>query len=87
MKSINKLPRLGLRSIDSPNGGFMVHHNSESSLVVEVKPKKHLHQSLIELKESVLSNLNESLTLWGWCLEVSRKVVCSECIWFEEPDS
>ena len=43
----------------------MVHHNSESSLVVEVKSKKHLYQPLIELKESVVAKLNETLYLGG----------------------
>ena len=45
---------------DSPNGGFMVHHNSESCLVVEVKSKQHIDQGLMDLKESVLGKLNES---------------------------
>ena len=43
----------------------MVHHNSESSLVVEVKSKKHLDQPLMELKELVIGNLNESFSLEG----------------------
>ena len=37
----------------------MVHHNTKSSLVVDVKSKQHLDPSLMELKESVLSKLNE----------------------------
>ena len=41
----------------------MVHQNSESSLVVEVKSKQHIDTSLIELKESVRGNLNESFSL------------------------
>ena len=41
----------------------MVHHNSGSSLVVEVKYKQHLDQSLMDLKESVLDKLNESFSL------------------------
>ena len=51
-----------MRLEDSLNGGFMVHHNSESSLVVEVKFKQHLDQSLKELKESVLGKFNESFS-------------------------
>ena len=38
----------------------MVRHNSESSSVVEMKSKQHLDPLLMELKESVLSKLNES---------------------------
>ena len=63
MKDVHRLARLGVRLEDSPNGGFMVHHNSESSLVVEVKSKKHLDQSLMELMESVIGKLNESFSL------------------------
>ena len=47
-----------MRLEDSSDGGFMVHKNSESSLVVEVKSKKHHDKSLIELKKTVLGKLN-----------------------------
>ena len=43
----------------------MVHHNSESSLVVEAKFKQHFDQPLMELKESVLGKLNKSFSLGG----------------------
>ena len=49
VKDVHRLSILGVRFEYSPNGGFMVHHNSESSLVVEVKYKKHLDQPLMEL--------------------------------------
>ena len=58
-----RLSRLGVRLEDSPNGGFMVHHNYESSFVVEVKSKKHLDQPLMDLMKSILSKLNESISL------------------------
>ena len=38
-KDVNRSSRFGVRLKDSPNGGFMVHHNYESSFVVEVKSK------------------------------------------------
>ena len=57
------LSRLGVRLEYSPNGCFIVDHNSESSFVVEVKFKKHLDHSLIELKELVLGKLNELFSL------------------------
>ena len=44
----------------------MVHHNSDSSLVVQVNSKQHLDPLLMELKESVLSKSNESLSLGVW---------------------
>ena len=89
VKYVNRFARLGVRLEDSSNGGFMVHHNFESSLVVEVNSKQHIDQPFMELKESVLGKLNESFSLWGggWCLDVSRKVVSSQCRWFKELDS
>ena len=57
------LARLGVRLEDSLNDGFTVHHNSESSLVVEVKSKQHFDLALMDLKESVLGKLNKSFYL------------------------
>ena len=54
VKKVHSLVRLE----DSPKGGFMVHHNSESSLMVEVKSKKHLDPSFMELEKSVLGKIN-----------------------------
>ena len=39
LKDVHKLARLEVRLEDSPNSGFIVHHNCESALVVEVKSK------------------------------------------------
>ena len=58
MKDVHMLAR----SEDSTNGGFVVHPNSESSLVVEVESKKHLDPLLMELTESVLGKFNESIS-------------------------
>ena len=57
VKDVHKLDHLGAMLEDSPNGGCVVYHKSESSLVVEVKSKQHLDPLSMELKESVLSNL------------------------------
>ena len=54
VKDVHRLARLGVRLENSPNGCFMVHNNSESLLIFEVKSKQHLDKSFIELKESVL---------------------------------
>ena len=43
VKDIHSLDRLGMRLDGFPCGGFMVHHNSKLSLVVEVKS----HNTLI----------------------------------------
>ena len=43
----------------------MVNHNSNLSLAVEMKYKQHLDLLLIELKESVIGKLNESLSQGG----------------------
>ena len=63
VKDVHRLDRLGVRLEDSPIGGFMVHHNSDSSLVVEVKYKQHLDPLLMELKELILAKLNESFSM------------------------
>ncbi|KAH0661560.1 hypothetical protein KY284_026491 [Solanum tuberosum] len=53
-RDVHRLARLGVRLEDSPKGGVMVRHNSESS-VVDVKSKQHLDPILTKLKESVLN--------------------------------
>ena len=63
LKDVHKLARLGVRLEESGNKGFMVHHNCESSMIIELNSKQHLDQSLMELKESVLIKLNESFSL------------------------
>ena len=68
MKDVHRLVLLGVRLEDSPNGGFMVHHNSDSSLVVEVKSKQHLDPLLMELNELILSKSSIShSSKGGWC--------------------
>ncbi|WMV07794.1 hypothetical protein MTR67_001179 [Solanum verrucosum] len=62
---VHRLARLGVQVVDSPKGGFTVHHNSESSLVVDVKSKQHLNLILMELKESVLNKSVEAISQGG----------------------
>ena len=50
VRDVHMLARLGVRIDDSLNGGVVVYHNSESSLVVEVKSKKYFDPLLMELK-------------------------------------
>lgn len=45
--------------------GVVVHHNSVSSLVFEVRSKQHIDLALMEFKESVLGKMNESFLLDG----------------------
>ena len=59
VKYVHRLARSGVRLEGSLNGVFMVHHNSATSLVVEMKSKKHHNQQLMELNESVLGKLHE----------------------------
>ena len=58
VKDFHKLARLGVRFEVNPNYSFVVHNNSKLSLVVDMKSKKHIDPSLIELKEFVLGKLN-----------------------------
>ena len=59
-REVHRFSRLGVRLESDPDGGAVVHRNSESSLVVVVKFKQHLDLALMELKESVLGKFNES---------------------------
>ena len=51
MKDNHRFARLGVRLENSTNYCFVVHHNIESSLLVEVNSKKHVDPLLMELKE------------------------------------
>ena len=44
VRDVHRLDRFGVRLEDSTNGNFMVYHNSDSYLVVEVKSKQQLDQ-------------------------------------------
>ena len=68
LKYVHRLDRFAVRLEDYMKRCFMVHHNSESSFVVEVKSKQHLDKSLMDFKESVVSKLNETFFLEGWFL-------------------
>ena len=59
VKEVRRLARLDVQSKYFLKGNFMVHNNSESSLKVEMKSKKHLDPPLMELKQSVICKFNE----------------------------
>ena len=61
VKEVHRLVRLCVILGYSSTCGFIVHDKSYSSLVVDVKSKKHLDPLLMELKESFLRNNNESV--------------------------
>ena len=65
VRCVHRLARLGVQLKDSRKGGFMVNHNSESFLVVEVKSRTHLDPQLMELKKLVLIKLCESFSQLG----------------------
>ncbi|WMV37503.1 hypothetical protein MTR67_030888, partial [Solanum verrucosum] len=65
VRDVNRLSLLGVQLVDSTKGGFMVHHSSESSFVVDVKSKQHLDPILNELKESVLGKSIEAFSQGG----------------------
>ena len=58
VKYVDRLTRLEVAVKDSPNGGMVVHHNYESSLVVKVKSKQNLDLLFMELKELTLGKMN-----------------------------
>ena len=63
----------------------MVHHNYKTSLVVEVKSKQHLDPLSVELKDSVLSNYNESFSQGGM-VHLGIKVGCAHWMWMTKGD-
>ena len=63
MKDVHWLYNLGIRLKDSPSGSFMVHHNNELSLFVDVNSKQHLNSSFIEFRKLVPSNLSDSFVI------------------------
>ena len=65
VKDVHRFTRLGVKLEDSLNSGFMVYHNSESSLEVDEKSKKHLDKLIMELHEFVLGKHNDSFSLGG----------------------
>ena len=62
VKDVNWFCRVSARFDDSLNGGFMIHYNSRSSLLVKVKSKQQLDKPFVDSKESVPSKLNESFS-------------------------
>ena len=64
VKEAHRLDQLGIRLEDSLKGGSTVNHNSEASSMVEVK-SQHLDPLLMELKELILSKVNEALYQGG----------------------
>ena len=64
-KDVHRLSRLGVRLVNSTSGGVSVHPSSKSSLVVEVKKGYHLDPVVMELKDSVFIEMNESFALGG----------------------
>ena len=64
-KDVHRLAKLGVSLVDSTSGGDLVHPSSESSLVVDVKQGQHLDPVLMELKESVVIEMNDSFALGG----------------------
>ena len=68
-----------MRLESSPDGGAIVHYNSESSLVVKVKSKQNLDLALMELKELVFGKFKNHSPWGGWCAKVPSEIMCSLC--------
>ena len=77
VKNFHRLDRLEVRLEDFPNDGFMVHNKPESSLVVEVKSKKHLDPLLMELKKSVIKKFNDYSTRGNGFLRYQSRLCVS----------
>ena len=75
VKEVHQLDRLGVWMVDTPSGGFSVHSSYEYSVVVDVAAKHHLYPILMDLKDSVLSKLNESFSLGDGVL-IYQGILC-----------
>ncbi|XP_075088532.1 uncharacterized protein LOC142170504 [Nicotiana tabacum] len=53
MKEIHRLANLGVRLLDSEDGGVVLQNRAESSLVAEVKEKQFSDPYLLQLKEGI----------------------------------
>ena len=62
---MHQFDKLGVWLVDAPSGGDSVHSSSKSSIVVDVKANHYLDPLPMDLKDSVLSNLNDSFSLGG----------------------
>ena len=62
---MHRLAQLGVQLVYSPKGGFMIQHSSMSSLVVDMKSKKHLVLVLMELRDSVPGKSIEDFSQGG----------------------
>lgn len=81
VKEVQKFTRLGVQLEDSPKESSILHHNSDSSLDVDMKSNKHFDPLLIKLKETIISKFSEEFSPWRWNTYVPRKVVCVGCAW------
>ena len=59
---MHRLAQSGVPLEESPKGGVMILHNSNSSVVFDVNSKHHLDTILMELKESVLNKSIETFS-------------------------
>ena len=76
MKDVHRFARLGVRLKGSANCGVLVHNNSDSSFVIEVKSKQLYDPLLKNFNESVLSTLNESFSIGGWGTKRYQNILC-----------
>ena len=53
VKEVHQLARLDVRMVNTSSRGVSFHSISESSFVLDVKNKQHLHLVLISLKDSM----------------------------------
>ena len=59
VEEVHQFARLGVLLVDTRCMGVSFNFSYESSFVIDVKYKKHLDPVLMELKDTVLSKMNE----------------------------
>ena len=63
VKDLHQLASLGVRLLETPDKGLIVHNVKESSLVAEVKEKQYADPILLQLKENVQSGATKAFEL------------------------
>src|SRR5688572_32686051 len=65
VREVHRLARLGVRLVDSSDGGVVVLNGSESSLMMDVKAKQDMYPSFVKLKKSVETKVIEAFSKGG----------------------
>ncbi|WMV41213.1 hypothetical protein MTR67_034598 [Solanum verrucosum] len=80
VNDVDRLARLGVQLVDSTKGVLIVHNDSESSFLSNVKYKRSIDPTLVELKKIDAYKVCRSfLPRRRWCASLLSSILCSQC--------